>query len=396
MKLAVIDVSGLQEAKREEAARQIARQEGHRPFDLQRGPVWRAGLIRLGEDEHVLVLCIHHIASDGWSSALLVRESVQLFESLQKGNRSPLAELKVQYADYAMWQRGWLQGEVLESQMEYWKRKLRQAPVSEIPTDKKRVEKKQQRSSKEEIRVSEELTAQLKQMSRREGVTLFMTMVAAFQIVIGRYAGQEDVVVGTDVANRNRYETEGLIGFFVNQLVLRTDLSGNPSFRELLQRVRETVLEAYEHQDVPFEKIVEEIAPARHADRSPLFQVKLVLQNIPDEKVRLSNTHIRLSDFDLSGIENGMSKFDILLNIAETDAGLIGWNHYNSDLYDASAVRSLLRFFEATLTTIVLENDIIDLPKKDLLRRINQQVRHSLNQATKNSYARRSITVSRI
>src|SRR6267142_2519108 len=287
VRLERVDLRGMEsEEEREEAVRELAKREGERGFDLGRGPLLRTTLVKLGEKEHVLLVTLHHIVSDGWSLGILIREMTVLYGAMREGKGSPLKELPIQYGDFAVWQRGWLQGEVLEEQLGYWRKQLAEIPVLELPTDKVRPGVASHRGGWVRFELSEELTGKLKELSRREGVTLFMMLLAAFQVLLSRWAGQDDVVVGTDVANRNRLETEGLIGFFVNQLVLRTDMGGNPSFREVLRRVREVTLGAYAHQDLPFEKLVEELAPVRDISRNPLFQVKLVFQAAPAEERR--------------------------------------------------------------------------------------------------------------
>ena len=236
-----------------------------------------------------------------------------LYEAYIKGEESPLQELELQYADYAAWQRKWLQGEVLEEQLSYWQRQLGgELPVLELPTDRARPAVQSYRGAHESITLSEELTQQLKALSQREGCTLFMTLLAAFQVLLHRYTRQDDIVVGTVVAGRTRVEVEPLIGLFINSLVLRTDLSGDPSFRELLRRVREVTLGAYAHQAVPFEKLVEELQPERAAGRAPLFQVAFGLQNAPDENLTLPNLTLSSLDF-----ENEMVRFDLTIWFSE-------------------------------------------------------------------------------
>src|SRR6185369_4694917 len=245
-------------------AQRIAVEEARLPFDLERGPLLRARLLQLSEEEHVLLVTMHHIVSDGWSMGVLVREVAALYTAFSTGQPTSLEELPIQYADYAVWQREWLRGEVLERQLSYWREQLAGAPaVLELPGDHPRPSMQGFRGSFEPVTVPAEVTARLKELSRREGVTLFMLLLGAWQVLLSRYAGAEDIVVGTPIANRQRGEVEGLIGYFVNALALRTDLSGDPSFRELLRRVREVALGAYLHQDVPFEKLVEELQPER-------------------------------------------------------------------------------------------------------------------------------------
>ena len=224
----------------------------------------RTSVLKLDEDEHALLITMHHIISDGWSLGVFVSELAALYEAYSKGEPSPLGELPIQYADFAVWQRNWLQGDVLQEQLDYWKQKLGGNPHPlELPTDRPRPAIQTFRGALESFELSEELSKALNDLSRSEDVTMFMTLLAAFKTLMYRYTGEEDILVGTPIANRNRVEIEGLIGFFVNTLVMRTDVSGNPSFKELLKRVREQSLEAYAHQDVPFEKLVEELQPER-------------------------------------------------------------------------------------------------------------------------------------
>jgi amino acid adenylation domain-containing protein len=384
--LLVCHLGNVDEDERERLAKHLAEQGARRPFDLERGPVWRATLAQLSAEDHVLLLCMHHVVSDGWSAGILSREFAVLYEEYSKGQSAILPDLPIQYADFAVWQREWLQGETLERHLGYWRNQLSGAPTLDLPTDRPRSIVARRRGAEIHFGLSSEITEQLKRISRREGATLFMTLMAGFKIVLGRYTGQEDLLIGTDVANRNRLETEGLIGFFVNQLALRTDLSGDPSFREILRRVRRTVLDAYGCQDVPFEKVVDEVAPARRVDRSPLFQVKLVLQNVPSHDLHSSDLTIS----SLS-VDDSTSKFDILLNILETAEGLVGYNQYDSDLFDRSTMQGLLRFYEAALSVIATGDASIDLPKSALLQAVNQRAGSLLTQKVDlRAYLRRS------
>ena len=281
---------------------------------------------------------------------VLIKEVARLYDAYSQGVESTLPELAVQYSDFAVWQRGWLQGEELERQLGYWRERLGgELPVLELPTDRPRAALQGHRGAHLQFRLEPDIAAQLRDLSRREGVTMFMTLLAAFQIVLQRYSGQKEIVVGTDVANRNYGETEGLIGFFVNELVLRTDLSGEPTFVELLQRVKEVCLGAYAHQDVPFEKLVEELQPERDLSRSPLFQVKLVLQNVPQESLRLGG--LQLSRVE---VERETAKFDLMLTLAEGD-GLSGVLEFNTDLFDSERMERLLQHFEVLLQGIIAE-----------------------------------------
>src|SRR6185369_9818538 len=250
----VLDLSELEEAEREVEARQAA--EAQQPFDLSVGPLLRVLLLRLSGEDHVVLFTMHHIITDGWSTGILVREVAALYEAYIEGRESPLPELEIQYADYAVWQREWLQGEVLAQQLAYWRQQLGEdLPVLQLPTDKPRPPVQSHRGQGVSFTLPAELTAELKKLSNAEGVTLYMTLLAAYKILLWRYSGQSDVVVGTPIAGRNHLAAEGLIGLFVNTLVLRTSLSGDPSFNELLDRVRDVTLGAYAHQDLPFEKL---------------------------------------------------------------------------------------------------------------------------------------------
>ena len=284
----VVDLGGLDPELREAEARRFAQEEARRPFDLASGPLLRVATLDLGvrpstgERERVVLFTLHHIVSDGWSSDVLIREFVALYEAFAAGRPSPLPDLAVQYADYAVWQRDWLQGEVLDRQLAYWREKLADAPPTlDLPTDRPRPARQDHAGATHGFMVSRDVTERLAGLGRAEGATLFMTLLAAFQLLLSRYSGQQDVSVGAPVANRRRLELEALIGFFVNTLVMRTDVSGDPSFRGLLARVRETALGAQAHQDLPFERLVEELQPTRDMSRDPLFQVMFVLQNAP-------------------------------------------------------------------------------------------------------------------
>ena len=363
------DVSGLEEEEREEEARELIRRESERAFDLERGPVWRSGLVRMSGEEHVLALSMHHVVSDGWSIEVLVRELTQVYEALRRGREIGLAELEVQYADYAVWQRGWLEGEVLEEQLEYWREQLAGAAVLELPTDRPRPAIASHGGATVPFRLSEELTQRLKELSRREGVTLFMTLLAGFQVVLGRHAGQEDVLVGTSVTNRNRLETERLIGFFVNQLVMRGDLGGNPSFNELLRRTRERTLGAYAHQDIPFEKLVEEFAPDRDPSRTPLFQVKLVLQNEPRQRVDLM-PGLKLEPFLDTPIE---AKFDLMLMVWEKENGLAGAFSHSQEKFSRGYVESLAVELQELLGIVTVQSNLSLASLQEKLRQFAER-----------------------
>ncbi|HYG08634.1 MAG TPA: amino acid adenylation domain-containing protein, partial [Pyrinomonadaceae bacterium] len=343
------DLSGLSHDEREEEAQRLAREEAGLPFDLSQGSLLRVRLLRLAADEHVVLLTMHHIISDGWSVSILINEVAALYEAYSRGEASPLAELPIQYADYAVWQREYLQGEELERQIGYWREQLASAPtVLELPTDHPRPPVQSYRGARHHFNVNEHVVKRLKALNREEGVTAFMTLLAAFQTLLHRYTGQDELLVGADVANRNRVETEGLIGFFVNMLVMRGDMRGRPTFRELLQRVRETCLGAYAHQDVPFEKLVDELQLERDLSRNPLFQVAFVLQNVPMPELELPG--LTMSALE---VEATTSPFDIVLSITETGDSLIGAMLYNPDLFDHTTIERMVRHCQRVLEEMI-------------------------------------------
>ena len=351
--MTVTDLRSVPAAAREAEARRQAAEEIGRPFDLSRDLMLRAQLWLLGEQDHVLALTMHHIASDGWSAGVFSRELGTLYAAYSSDQPSPLPELPIQYADYAVWQRKWLQGAVLERQLAYWKQQLAGAPAAlELPTDFPRPTVQSYRGGSQELVLSAEFTQALQMLSRREGVTPFMTLLAAFQVLLSRYSGQEDVSVGAPIAGRNRVEVEGLAGMFVNTLVLRTDLSGNPTFQELLRRVREVTLGAYAHQDLPFEKLVEELRPERNLSHSPLFQAMFVLQNAPASPLALPEVTI-----EAIAIDSSTTKFDLTLSLHETADGLRGSLAYNTDLFDEATARRLIGHYFTLLEGIVADPD---------------------------------------
>jgi amino acid adenylation domain-containing protein len=349
-KLPVIDLR-LPPSEREAEVLRLATEEAQRPFDLTQLPLLRVTLLQLDEAENVVLLTLHHIIADGWSMGVLIREVATLYEAFCAGKPSPLPELPIQYADYAVWQRQWLQGEVLEAKLDYWKQQLgHNPPQMKLPTKQPTASTFQ--AGIQSFELSPQLSGALNVLSRQESVTLFMTLLAAFQTLLHRYTSQDDIIVGTDVANRTQVETESLIGFFVNILVLRTDMRGNPSFRELLKRVRDITLKAYVHQDLPFEKLVEELRPERNLSRTPLFQVLFVMQNTPVPTLELSG--LTLTPIE---VEGGTAKFDLVLFVSETEDGIVGSWKYNADLFDADAIARLSAHFETLLNSIVAQPD---------------------------------------
>lgn len=369
-KLSMIDLSELDEANRAMEVKVKVEQEAQRPFDLSQGPLLRAGLLKLSDEEHVMFFTMHHIVSDGWTMALLVRELTQLYVAYCQGQSSPLTELPIQYADFAHWQREWLSGEVLENQLSYWREQLRGAPMQlELPTDRPRTAAQTFKSGTEHLSLSKELSESLKALSRREGVTLFMLLMASFKALLFRYSAQQDIVIGVPVANRNRGEIEGLIGFFLNTLVMRTDLSGNPSFRELLGRVRETTLSAYAYQDLPFEKLVEELHPKRQLGRTPMLQALFIFQNIP--KLALNLPELSISNI---AVQRETSFFDLTLWMSEEAQGLNAALEYNTDLFDRSTIRRLLDIFQTVLESVCAN---LDQPVAEL-RLLSEKQEHQL------------------
>ncbi|HYW69964.1 MAG TPA: amino acid adenylation domain-containing protein, partial [Pyrinomonadaceae bacterium] len=347
------DLSDLQEVRREAEARRMAGECLQAPFDLRRGPLLRAQLLRLAPEEHIALFVIHHIISDGWSMGVVINEIATLYDAFIQGRQSPLPELAIQYADFAAWQREWLQGDVLELQLDYWRKQLGDKPPELLlPLDRQRPPVQTHNGAHQSFSLSAELQRRLNRLSRREGVTMFMTLLAAFQTLLYRYSSQEDIVVGTDLANRNRAETERVIGFFVNMLVLRTSLAGNPSFRELLGRVREVALGAYAHQDLPFETLVEELEPDRDPSRNPLFQAVFVLQNTPAQDLKLAG--ISLSPFP---IEAHTVQFDLILSLSEGQEGMGGVLAYNTDLFDGATITEMVSRFQNLLQLIVEDPD---------------------------------------
>ncbi len=351
--LPVLDLAGLPwEAGRPEALRRAA-EEGRRPFDLGRGPLLRPMLVRQAEEEWLLCFTMHHVVSDGWSIGVLVREISVLYAAFSRGAPSPLPELPVQYADYAVWQREWLRGEALEEQLRFWREQLRGAPpLLELPTDRPRRGSLGATEAELRFALSADAARALRGLGRREGATLFMTLLAGWQVLLGRYAGQDDVVVGTPIAGRSRAEVEGLIGFFVNTLVLRARLGGAPTFRELLVQVRETTLGAFAHQDLPFERLVEELAPERTLAHNPLFQVMFALHNLGVGRTALGEL-----ETDAPGGGGAGTQFDLGVTFLEDGERLQGRIDYRTDLFDASTAERMADHYRILLESAVLDPD---------------------------------------
>ncbi|MEP0755247.1 amino acid adenylation domain-containing protein [Trichocoleus sp. Lan] len=367
-------LKGLGELETE--ARRITTQEAQRPFDLSKDPFLRVTLLRLDESEYVLLLVLHHIVSDGWSMGVLIRELAALYTTFasckddQFSVSTPLPELPIQYADFAHWQREWLQGEVLETQLAYWRRQLEGISILNLPTDRPRPAVQSYRGATQLLQLPKSLSKALEALSQQEGVTLFMTLLAAFQTLLYRYTQQEDIAVGSPIANRNRSEIEGLIGFFVNSLVLRINFGQNPTFRSLLIQVREVSLGAYAHQDLPFEKLVEELHPERNLNQNPLFQVVFALQNAPMSALELPGLTLSPLQF----VDTETTRFDLEFHLWEqkennglgvdSSEGISGFVVYSTDLFDAATINRMLEHFQILLEGIVAnpEQRVTELP----------------------------------
>ncbi|AUX42318.1 NRPS protein [Sorangium cellulosum] len=348
--VAVEEATGLGAEEREAALRVWVERHASERFSLSEGPLLRASVLRLSSTEHVIFLGMHHIVTDGWSMGVLVREVGALYEAFLAGEQSPLPELEIQYGDFAVWQRRWLQGEVLSRQVSFWKEQLSGVSPLELPTSRPRPAQPSYRGAVHRQRLPRSLSRQVSALGRECNATVFMTLLAAFDVLLSRYTRQEDVCVGTPIANRSHAGLEGLIGFFVNTLVMRADLSGNPSFREVVGRVRDRALAAYAHQDIPFEQVVEAVNVERDLGRHPLFQVMFILQNAPQGELLLQGLTL-----EGVGFETGTAKFDLTLSMVEGDEGLeAGWE-YSTDLFDAESVSRMARHFEALLTAVVAE-----------------------------------------
>lgn len=350
LEIPIFDLTDREPAVREKETQRLAREEARRPFNLTSGPLFRITLIKLADADFVVLLTMHHIISDGWSMGVFIREIAVHYDAFSQGKSAPLPELPIQYADFAQWQQEWLTGDVLEEQIDYWRNQLQDVPpVLELPLDQPRPAIQSARGATETVSFPAELLDSLKQLSRQQDVTLFMTLLAAFQTLLYRYSGQTQISVGSPIANRTRAEIEGLIGFFVNTLVLNANLEADPTFTALLKQVKEVTLGAYAHQDVPFEKIVEALQPERNMSHTPLFQVMFVLQNTPMQ-VDMELPDVRLSSLD---VDAGTSTFDLTLLMVEDGAGLEATIEYNTDIFNAATIRRMLSHFQTLLKNLV-------------------------------------------
>ncbi|MDZ8235946.1 MAG: amino acid adenylation domain-containing protein [Nostoc sp. ChiQUE01a] len=371
--ISVLDLQLLPDGKGESEARRIITAEIEHPFNLSSGPLLRVKLLVLSKTEHILLLNMHHIICDDWSIGVLIRELGMLYTAFAQNQTPFLSELPLQYADFAHWQREWLQGEVLQTQLTYWQQQLNGISMLHLPTDKPRSAIQSYQGATQFFELPKKLTDALEKLSQQEGVTFFMTLLAAFKTLLFRYTHQEDIAVGSPIANRNRSEIEGLIGFFVNSLVLRSNLSGNPTFREILDRVREVTLGAYNQQDLPFDKLVEELHPERNLSHHPLFQVVFSLQNSPMSALELPGLVPRFMNIDLK-----KTRFDLELHLWkcsddfrslwganwEYSEGLRGVIIYNTDVFEQATISRMLEHFKTLLSAIVAnpEKRIANLP----------------------------------
>jgi amino acid adenylation domain-containing protein/non-ribosomal peptide synthase protein (TIGR01720 family) len=361
--LPLVDLQFLPADVREARAITMAGEEAQRSFDLQHGPLLRASLLQLDTQEYVLLWSVHHIAADGWSMSIFMRELLTFYRAIAAGTpdaaAATLPALPIQYADYAVWQRSWLQGAVLEAQLDYWKQQLAETTPLQLPTDYPRPAVATLRGTMYEFEIPQVATETLRAIGRRDGATLFMTLLAAWQVLLSRYSGQQDIAVGTPIANRTRGETEDLIGCFINTVVLRSDLSGAANFRDVLKRVRETALGAYAHQDLPFEQIVDAVEPERDLSRHPIFQVMFALQAAPSKTLEASELSLSPVTF-----EYGISKFDLSLSLTETSDGLGGILEYSTDLFAAETIVRMTEHFAILLAGIAAnpEQPLASLP----------------------------------
>ncbi|MGD9899867.1 MAG: amino acid adenylation domain-containing protein [Calditrichaceae bacterium] len=350
-KLKMVDLSSINEPGKSKQAGDLATKEAKKPFDLTSGPLFGMLIIKLSDESHLAVFTLHHIIADGWSVSLLIDEIAACYEAYTSGREPSLSDLPVQYADFATWQQTWLKDDVLEQQITYWKKKLSGSPpLLELPVDRPRPAVQTFNGATETIEISPDLTKQLIELSRRENCTLFMTLLAAFQTLLHRYSRQNTILVGSPIANRTRPEIERLIGFFVNTLVFRADFDDNPDFPELMRQIRETALGAYSHQDLPFEKLVEELHPSRDMSHSPLFQVAFVMQNLPASSIELSD--LIITPYETETIT---SKYDITLTMIEGEDGLLGIMEYNTDLFNAETIKNMLDHFKTLLSGISMD-----------------------------------------
>ncbi|WP_035830123.1 condensation domain-containing protein, partial [Crocosphaera watsonii] len=346
--LKVINIEKLETNEQKKQVKLLALEEAQKPFNLTNDPLIRVSLIKLGVQSNILLITLHHIIFDAWSIGIFFRELAEFYAAYSQGKDINLPSFSIQYADYAAWQRKWLSGEAEQNQVNYWKKKLKGLPLLlEIPTDYPRPPVQTFQGTHQSFSLNQELSKKLKQLSQREGVTLFMLLLSAFAILLSRYSRQKDIAVGSPIANRNRSEIEPIIGFFVNTLLMRLNLEDSLTISQLLKQVRQTCLDAYAHQDIPFEKLVEELKPERNLSHTPLFQAMFALQNAPLE-FKLPDLSVSLME-----VESGIAKFDLSLSMEESEQGLIGNWEYNTDLFAQETISRMIGHFQVLLEEIV-------------------------------------------
>jgi hypothetical protein len=354
--LSMIDLSELGSAEREGEAHRLFRDEWQRPFDLSTGPVWRVRLLSLGPEEHVFLYAMHHIISDGWSLNIFSAELSTLYKAFSVGKPSPLSELPIQYIDFAVWQREWLEGDMLKRQVAYWRKQLAGVVIPKLTARKSKHSSQERAASSRHFTIKKQVTDALKDLSDRQNATIFMTLLAALNTLFYRLTGQDDICIGTAIAGRNHTATEGLIGFFVNMLAIRTNLSGDPTFRALLERTRDTMLEADAHQDIPFEKIVNELCPGKDPNLSPFFQTALTLENsIRPNGAIIDGGSLKLETLP---VERKTLPFELIMALAETGEGLTGSLFYQIDLFSQETVDLMLSCFVSILDQVATDPDI--------------------------------------
>jgi hypothetical protein len=349
------DLRAWPKAEREVQAQRLIRTEALYAFDLENGPLLQVRLLRLDEQEHILLLTMHHIISDGWSWGVLLHELAVLYDAFSQGHPSPLPALPMQYADYAHWQQQWLYNEAGQAQLAYWMQQLH-APLQllELPTDRPRTAELSLRTARQSFQLPKELTLAITHLSRQEGVTVFMTLLAAFEILLYGYTGQEDIRVGTLVANRQHEDTEDLIGLFANLTILRTNFGGDPSLHQVLQRVRMTTLDTYAHQELPFEYLARALVQARHCDRQSLFQVMFAMQNARQHTLTLPALTVQV--LETQPIE--ASACDLAVSVRESAQGLDGACIYKTALFDATTISRMLEDYRRTLERLIAQPEL--------------------------------------
>jgi hypothetical protein len=354
LKLVVEDLRALPISERDREAVRLVNEMVGRPFDLARGPLLRVGLLRVAEREHVIHVTMHHTITDRWSAAIVEHELALIYHAFSTGQPSPLAEMPIQFPDFAAWQREWLRGEVLENQVSYWKNQLSDAPmILNLPTDRPRPARMTFRGARERLLISKELFDQLKAFSQREGTTMFMTLLAAYNLLLYFWTGQQDILVGLTVSNRERPEAVGMLGYLLNMVVVRAKMSESTMFKQLLAAVREASLGAFAHQDLPLARLIQELKPEPDPSRHPIFQVSYIYLDFPETA---EMNHFGISAIPLE-LDNGSSRFDFTLAMTETSDGMITFFEYNTDLFEAATIRRKLTLFERLLKVIAANPD---------------------------------------